>query len=120
MKAAQLKPMTVEQKTLRVFNDMAKKKFTSIEAACKAYKFAPASYYLHVKNIKRIEALASAGIRSEAELPTTPTTANKWADEVEALRKENTKLKNDFEAERLRSFRLERKLVNLILGEASV
>jgi len=93
--------MTTDEKTLRVREDMVKKKFSSIEEACKFYKFAPASYYNHVKKLP------------SDLLPEKPTTANNWISEIETLRKENETL-------RLRMFKLERKLVSVSLGEATI
>lgn len=118
MDKAKLKTMTVEQKTLAVYNDMKNKKFTSIEAACKAYKFAPASYYSHAKKLKKIVAMASAGIREEAELPSKPTDSQTWTSEIETLRKQNEALKMEVSQKDVKISKLERKVVNLILGEA--
>lgn len=106
-----MKEMTTREKTLRVKQDMAKGKFSSIEEACKHYKFAPASYYNHQKKVGDVLA---------EELPKTPTSAKNWIEDVEALRKENEELKRERESLRNRMFRLERKLVSVSLGEATI
>lgn len=116
MTKSQLESMTVEQKALKVYNAMNNpkgKEYNSIEEACKAYDFAPASYYNYAKKFKGL-----VDIAKDTYFPQNPTTAKNWADEVQALRKENEELKKRLEQDRLRIFKLERKVVNFVIGEA--
>lgn len=108
--------LSIEEKVIRVRDEMAKKRFSSIEEACRYHKLSPASYYNYAKKLTGTPTIN--GSSNAVPLPSIPTSAKEWTNDILALRKENEDLKKQLESDRARMIKLERKLISITLGES--
>jgi hypothetical protein len=100
-----MKSETIE-KARKVKEGMAQKKWKTIEKACAALKLAPASYYTYAKKLQDDEGI---------QLPTTPTTASSWADEIKTLKRENEALKAKLKEDHQVIQKLQSKVLEFVL-----